>query len=329
MKFRGQVPLLDCHYVTDRICSFIQDQLISMRRDGIVIGMSGGVDSALCAHLCVQSIGKDKVFGLILPEKDSDPKSMQYALAEVKRLGIRYEIADITTALEGLQSYQIRDEAIKEVFPEYDSSYRSKIMLPQDLLSKDSLNFYKLVIQDKEEGLKSARINNDTLRRIVSANNLKQRTRMVYLYRYAETFNYVVCGTTNRTEYMQGYFVKYGDGGVDIEPVEEFYKTQVYQLAVFHGVSKEIIDRPPTPDTFNLEVTDEEFYFRVAYKMLDVLLYAWENHVPISEVVETVELSEKQVERVYRDITSKYNATKHLRIQPPIPGFSLGEGSNT
>lgn len=325
MKFSGHVPSLDCSMVLPEISSFISSYLTSSKRDGVVIGLSGGIDSALCARLCVDSIGKDKVLGIILPERESDPKSSEYARNEISKLGIRYEISDITKALESLGSYQLRDRAIKDIFPEYNGTQKTKMVLPGNLLSRDSLNFYTLIIQDKNGNSQSVRLNNNTLRQIIAANNLKQRTRMLYLYKFAEMNNYMVCGTTNRTEYVQGFFVRYGDGGVDLEPIVDLYKTQVYQLSKFLGVSREIIDRTPTPDTFSLGVTDEEFYFRIPYDKLDIFLYAWENKVPVAEVAEVLGLNLDQVNRVFRDLNSKYAATRHLRILPPSPGFKVIE----
>ena len=325
MKFTGHVPLLECSNTAKEIYTFIQEYLNSSKRDGVVVGLSGGVDSALCAHLCVECLGKDKVLGLLLPERESDPKSSEYAKAEAKKLGIRTEIVDITPALESLESYKLRDTAIREIFPEYDGSQKSKMVLPADLLSRDSLNFYTLIIQDKNGNSRSARLNNLTLRKIIAANNLKQRARMLYLYRFAEMSNYMVCGTTNRSEYIQGFFVRYGDGGVDLEPIADLYKTQVYQLANFVGVSQEIISRPPTPDTFSLAVTDEEFYFRIPYNKLDSFLYAWENKISVPVVADAMKLDQDQVQRVFRDLGSKFNATKHLRILPPTPGLKITE----
>jgi len=142
---------------------------------------------------------------------------------------------------------------------------------------------------------------------------MKQRLRMVSLYYYAEKNNYLVCGTTNRNEYIQGFFVKHGDGGVDIEPIVHLYKTQVYQLARFFKVMDEIIDRAPSPDTFSFIVSDEEMYFRMPFEMLDPLLYAWENNIDIKEVCQTLSLKQEQIERAFRDFRSKYNATEHLR----------------
>ncbi len=329
MKFAGQVPPVDSGVLTDTICTFIKSQAVSLRRDGAVIGVSGGVDSALCARLCTEALGKDKVVGLLLPERESDPLSREYAMAECGRLGIRTEIVDITPALESAGAYELRNAAIREFFPDFGDRHKSKIVLPGDLLAKNNLNFYTLIVEDEAGNSRTARLNNQGLRRIVAATNLKQRMRMLFLYRFAETYNYLVCGTTNRSESAQGFFVKYGDGGVDIEPIEELYKTQVYQLAKFLGVSTEILKRPPTPDTFSLGVTDEEFYFRLPYDKLDVLLYAWENHVPAPEASDTLKLSREQVERVFRDLASKYNVTRHLRALPPTPNLGGGPGDRT
>jgi len=326
MKFSGHVPLLDCSIILPEITSFIRSYVTSSKRGGVVIGLSGGIDSALCARLCVESLGKDKVLGLILPERESDPKSSTFARNEISKLGIRTEIVDITEALDSLGSYQLRDNAINEIIPTYNGTQKTKMVLPGNLLSKDSLNFYTLIIQENNGTTNTIRLNNITLRKIIAANNLKQRTRMLYLYRYAEKQNYMVCGTTNRTEFIQGFFVRYGDGGVDLEPIADLYKTQVYQLARYLGVSQEIIDRIPTPDTFSLGVTDEEFYFRIPYDKLDIFLYAWENKFPVIEVAEILNLSIDQVNRVFRDLNSKYTATKHLRVLPPSPGLKVNDG---
>jgi len=134
--------------------------------------------------------------------------------------------------------------------------------------------------------------------------------------------NYLVCGTTNRSALVQGFFVKYGDGGVDIEPIAHLYKTQVYQLAGQLGVIEDIVQRKPSPDTFSLETSDEEFYFRMPYDTLDLLLYARENKVPIENVCGALRLSEEQVKRAFRNFQAKYNATQHLRHLPP--SFPLG-----
>ena len=317
MAFRVGVLRIDCEAEAQRICSFIQKQVGDMKKVGAVVGLSGGIDSALSAELCVRALGKDKVLGLILPERESNPISAEYAGKHVRKMGIAAETVDITPTLDAFGVYDKRDHAIKSVVPDYNSSWKSKIVLPADLLSRDALNFFTLKVQDSAGNIHSARLNSESLRSIVAATNVKQRTRMLYLYCYAESGNYLVCGTTNKSEAVQGFFVKYGDGGVDIEPLQHLYKTQVYRLAEYLGVIREIIDRPPSPDTYSYVVTDEEFYFRMPYDTLDLLLYAWENSVPVGEVCGAMGLTEEQVKRAFRDFTSKNNATKHLRRLPP------------
>ncbi len=317
INFHKDVLRVDCENEVERICYFIHQQLISMKREGIVIGLSGGVDSALSAALCVKVLGREKVFALILPEKDSNPVSARYAQKQAEKLGIESETIDITSTLDGFGTYEKRDKIIRNIFPEYNSNYCLKITLPADLISKDAYNFFTLTIDDGKGKIKSVRLNKESLNGIVAATDTKQRTRMIYLYYYAELMNYLVCGTTNKSETMQGFFVKYGDGGVDIEPLAHLYKSQVYQLSEYLGVIKEILHRDPSPDTFSFQVSDEEFYFRIPYIKLDLLLYAWDNNINISKVCEVMNLTEKQVNRVFRDFKAKYNATKHLRQLPP------------
>jgi NAD+ synthase len=316
-NFHKNILKIDCKSEVERICSFIHQQMISMRRDGIVIGLSGGVDSALSAALCVKALGKEKVLALILPEKDSNLDSARYAQKQADRLGIKTKTIDISPTLEVFGTYDKRDKVIQKIIPEYDRTYKLKITLPADLLAKDAYNFFTLTIDNNKGDVKTARLTKDTLNGIVAATDTKQRTRMMHIYYYAESMNYLVCGTTNRSETVQGFFVKYGDGGVDIEPLAHLYKGQVYQLSEYLGVIKEILNRSPSPDTFSFVVSDEEFYFRIPYEKLDLLLYAWENNILISKVCEVMDLKEEQVKRAFRDFKAKYDATKHLRQLPP------------
>lgn len=317
MKFHKGVLSIDPRQETIRIAEFIRQQVLHLRREGAVIGLSGGIDSALCAELCVRALGKDRVFGLILPEKESSPVSQDYASKQASKLGIHTGIVDIVPTLEGFGTYRRRDEVIKKIFPEYDSRYRIRITLPPDLLSRDMFNFFTLTIDDGQGNTKSARLKKDQLNGIIAATNTKQRTRMMNLYYYAEKMNYLVCGTTNRSETIQGFFVKYGDGGVDIEPIAHLYKIQVYRLAEHLEVIEEIRHRTPSPDTFSLAVSDEEFYFRIPFDKLDLLLYAWENRAPVQEVCDALDLKEDQVNRAFRDFKAKHAATEHLRNLPP------------
>ena len=139
---------------------------------------------------------------------------------------------------------------------------------------------------------------------------------MLHLYAEAERRSLMVAGTTNRTEFILGDFCKYGDGGTDIEPFSYLYKNQIYQLSEYLGVTKEIINRQPSPDTFSLPVSDQEFYFRIPFNKLDLLLYAWEHQVPIDETAKVLEITHDAVERAFRDFTAKSRATAHLREMP-------------
>lgn len=319
MKFHKDILRIDCKTEADRISAFIKRQVSDQRREGTVVGFSGGVDSALAVTLCARALGKDRVLVLILPEKESNPVSAEYASRYAAQLGIDAVTIDITSALDILGAYRKRDEVIRGIFPEYNAQYKSKITLPPDLLSRDALNFFSLKIEDGRGNVRSTRLSSHAVQTIVAATNVKQRTRMIHLYYYAEMKNYLVCGTTNRSEGIQGFFVKYGDGGVDIEPLAHLYKMQVYQLSEYLGVNREIIEREPTPDTYSFSQSDEEFYFRMPYNILDLLLYAWDNRVPIAEVCQAMSLTEDQIKRAFRDFTAKANATRHLHTMPPTP----------
>lgn len=317
MQFSKEVLKINCEVEADRISVFIKDQVLSTHREGIVIGLSGGVDSALCAALSVKAIGKDKVLGLLLPDRESSPQSAEFAAEHAKQLGIETITVDITPVLTAFGTYERRDAVAKSIFPEFSERHKLKITLPSDILNKDNLNFFTLTVVDPEGAAKSTRLNNAQARGIIAATSTKHRTRMMTQYYYAEKNNHLVCGTTNKSEALQGLFVKYGDGGVDIEPIAHLYKNQVFQLAAHLGVIEEIISRAPCPDTYSAPVTDEEWYFRMPFKQLDPLLYAWENKVDIPEICRVMELTEEQVKRAFRDFTNKYNATRHLSQLPP------------
>jgi NAD+ synthase len=318
MNFSKDVLTVDAHKECEKISEFIKHQVFNrFKKEGAVVGLSGGIDSALAACLCVEALGKEKVLGVILPEKESNPKSLPYAKRLAQKLEIETEIVEITPVLQSLGAYRKRDQIIKKIFPEYGQSHKSKIGLPQNLLDKDRFNVFLLKIEDKDGRKKQARLSKYDLLGIVAATDMKQRTRMTNLYYFAEKNNYSVVGTTNKSEVEQGFYVKYGDGGVDIEPIAHLYKTQVYQLAEYLEVPEEIIKRTPSPDTFPSEVSDQEFYFCMPYDTLDLLLYALEKDVPHSQISEILELTEEQIERVFRDFESKKKATAHLGILPP------------
>lgn len=317
MPFKDLLTI-NCQKESDRIQQFIKEQVYTgFKSKGVVVGLSGGIDSALISTLCVRALGREKVLGLILPEKESNPISKEYAQKHAAALGIPIEVIDITGQLEVLGTYRERNAVIKTIFPEFNDTYKFHITLPQNLLEKDRLSYHIITIQSPQGETQSRRLSPSEWQQISSAQNTKQRIRMINLYRLAEKHNYLVAGTTNKSEVMQGFYVKHGDGGVDIEPIAHLYKVQVYQLARYLGVIEEIINRPPSPDTYSLPVTDEQFYFCMPYELADMLMYAYENKIPEPEVCAATQLSPEQIRRAFRDFKAKENATWHLRRLPP------------
>jgi len=254
--------------------------------------------------------------GLVLPEKESNPISSEYATKHAQALGIEHRPVDITPTVDSVVHYQWRDAFMQKLIPEYKPGYKYNISLPTDLLERDSFNFYRLQVQMPDGEIVKKRLALEDFRTITSFANIKIRARMLHLYAEAERRNFLVIGTTNRTEFILGDFCKYGDGGTDIEPLTHLYKNQIYQLADYLKVTKEIIDRQPSPDTFSLPVSDQEFFFRIPFAKLDYLLYAWEHEIRIKDAADVLELSEDAVERVYKDFASKHRATAHLREAP-------------
>lgn len=287
---------------------------------GGVIGISGGIDSSVCLALSAKAFGPERVLGVTMPESDSNPLSAILARKLALRYGVPYIVEDMTAALAGFGTYRRRDEAMKNVFPEYDSTYRAKIVLPSALGAKDQLNVFQLKIISPEGEEKTERIPLKEYLQIVAASNFKQRSRMSMLYYHADRLNYAVIGTGNKNEHEQGFFVKYGDGGADIKPIAHLFKTQVFQLAEHLGVPEEIRKRTPTTDTYSAECTQEEFFFRVPFEVGDLIWSAMEKGIPVSEVARELALGEDQVLNIQNDIKRKIKATEYLRADPKHVG---------
>jgi len=317
VKFSKAILDIDIEKEIRSVSEFIHDATLkNFKRRGAIVGLSGGIDSAVVAGFLVRTLGSERVLGLLLPEKESNPISTEYALKQAKKLGIETVLINITDRLEALKVYEERNLVIRNIFPEFDESYRFNFTLPQNLLEKDRINYYNMTIEDKKGNRETRRPAAQDLLKISACQNMKQRVRMIELYHHAEMNHYIVAGTTNKTEVCQGFFVKYGDGGVDLEPISHLYKTQVYQLAKNLGVIEEIILRPPTPDTYSLPVTDKEFYFCIDYDLLDLLLYAFHNNINLDDIASALDLEHQQIKRVFRDFRSKEEATWHLREMP-------------
>ncbi len=276
---------------------------------------SGGVDSSVVAALCARALGPERVLGLLMPELDSSEDSLTLGRRVAERLLIATEVEEITEALRAVGCYERQAEAIRTVFPEYGEGFRCKLSLPP-LLEGERLNVHILTIRAPNGEEKSSRLPPEAYRQLVAATNFKQRIRKSMEYYHADRLGYAVAGTPNLLEYDQGFFVKQGDGQADFKPIAHLYKTQVYALAEYLGIPDEVISLTPTTGTWSLPQTQEEFYFSLPYRHLDLCLYGRDHGVPPSAVAGALGLSADQVERVYRDIDAKRRAAQYLHLPP-------------
>jgi NAD+ synthase len=323
--FSRDVLRIDTSIVAEQIEQAIREQVLgTLKRRGAVVGISGGVDSAVVAALCARALGKERVLGLLMPERDSSDDALRLGRMLAEHLGIRHLIEDISPALTGLGCYDRQLEAIRMAVPEYGDGWRCKLTLPS-LLEGNRLNVTSLTVADPAGNQRTLRLRPAAYLQIVAATNFKQRCRKMMEYYHADRLNYAVAGTPNLLEYDQGFFVKQGDGAADLKPIAHLYKTQVYALAGHLGVPEEIRGRPPTTDTFSLAQSQDEFYFALPYREMDLCLWAYNHGTPAVEAGAVMGLTAEQVERVYRDIEAKRRASRYQHSPPLLVNASQGE----
>ena len=269
------------------------------KRKGAVIGISGGIDSSVTMALAVKVLGKERIFGVMMPEKDSSPDSENLADKLAKKFGVEAVVENIRPALEGFKCYERRDEAVKRVFPEYDpKTYKMKIGVRQTGLYNNLPPLFSLTIIDKNGTKQDKILQAREYLQIVAASNFKQRARMSMVYYHAESLHYAVIGTPNKHEVEQGFFVKFGDGGSDVMPIAHLYKTQVYQMARYLEIPEKIIRRTPTTDTYSAEQTQEEFFYQLPFDQMDLFWYAYENEIDTDIVAAEMLMTSEEVKSI-------------------------------
>jgi NAD+ synthase len=308
---------LDCAKEADRIGTFLHEVVFRrFRRKGVVLGISGGIDSSVVAGLAARALGKEHVLGLLMPERHSATETLKLGRVLTEHLGIESVHEDISPMLDAFGCYRLQEEAIRRVVADYGPECKSKIVLPS-VLDGDTYRLFSVVVQYPDGRTTTTRLDLKSYQSLVAATNFKQRTRKAIEYYHADRINFAVAGTPNRLEYDQGFFVKLGDGAADIKPIAHLYKSQVYEMAQFLGLPDTIRSRPPTTDTYSLPQSQEEFYFSLPYDKMDLVLYGKNHGYSAAEVAHVMGLNTKQIERVFRDIEGKRKAANYLH-SPPV-----------
>jgi NAD+ synthase len=308
---------IDLEAETARIAESLTAYLAQSRRRGVVVALSGGIDSSTVAALCVAALGKERVFGLHMPERESSSDTIMLSRLLADSLGIDSALEEISPMLEAAGCYRRRDDAIRDVCPQYGPGFKSKIVLPS-VIDSDSFRLYSVVVMAPDGTQTRHRLTPESYLGIVAATNFKQRVRKMLEYYHADRLNYAVAGTPNRLEYDQGFFVKLGDGAADVKPIAHLYKSQVYALAEHLGVPAEIRSRPSTTDTYSLPQSQEEFYFSLPHDLMDLCLFGKNEGVPLEEVAAATGLTTRQANRVFRDIDQKRKTTQYLHLPPRL-----------
>lgn len=325
LKFhRDILKIKDMEGLVGQITSKLREDVMGRhKRFGAVIGLSGGIDSSVSLALAVKAFGPEKILGVMMPEKDSSPESETLARELTGKFGVKVVKEDITGALDGFGCYARRDQAVKEVVPEYDPTiHKMKIGIKHEGKESKLPPLFYLTVVNPDGSEIVRRLPSAQMRTIIAASNFKQRARMSLLYYHAEQLHYAVVGTPNRHEVEQGFFVKFGDGGGDVFPIGKLYKTQVYQVAEYLGVPQGIIDRTPTTDTYSAEQTQEEFFYEFPHEIMDLLWYAYEHRCDPAQVGEVLGMTGEEIEKNYKNFERRSITTDYLRT-PPINDYDF------
>ena len=293
-----------------------------LHRRGLVVAISGGIDSTTCAALAVRALGAERVLCLILPERDSSDDSAVRANLLAEHLGVRVLSQDIAPALAAIGCYEARDDAVRTVLPAYGADWKFKIVIAGG--TEGLINRFRIVAEDPSGTRHERELPLAAYLTIVAATNFKQRIRKTLEYFHADRLNYAVVGTPNRLEYDQGFFVKNGDGAADVKPIAHLYKSQVYGMARFLGLPERVTSVTPTTDTYSLAQGQDEFYFALPYAQMDLVLWALNHDRPAAELGAALGVDVAQAQAFYDDILAKRRTTAYLHRPPvlvePVPG---------
>ena len=313
-RYKSEVLDFDRETEVGKICSTMRKIMASkLRRRGAVVAVSGGIDSSVCAALAVQAFGKNKVFALQLPEKDSARDTQSRSSQLIEHLEVESIHHNIGPTLEAIGCYGWRDQAIQKVFPDFTTDWKSKITIAGGMDGR--FNHFKLVVQEPGGGIHEQRLPVKEYLQIVAATNYKQRIRKSIEYFHADRLNYGVIGTPNRLEYDQGFFVKNGDGSSDIKPIAHLYKTQVYSLAAYLELPERICSAEPTTDTYSMPQGQDEFYFALPYSEMDKALWAHNQGASVEEIGTFLNITSDQAKFIVQDIENKRATTAYLHAQ--------------
>jgi len=315
-KFSKDVLRIDSEKEVNKICGKLRNLLSKkLKRRGLVIALSGGIDSSVTVALAVRAVGPERVLALLMPERHSADDTLTLSTLVADHFGVERVLEEITGILESVGFYKRYGDAVRRVVPEYTDGWKSKIVTP-NVIEKKGFNLFSVVAQKPDNTLIKKRLSLKAYLEIVAATNFKQRTRKMLEYYHADRLNYAVAGTPNRLEYDQGFFVKIGDGAADVKPIAHLYKSQVYQLAEYLGVPEKIRKRPPTTDTYSMPQGQDEFYFSLPYDRMDLCLYGKNNGISIQTVAKALDLTPEQIQSVYDDIDTKRTTTLYLHLPP-------------
>jgi NAD+ synthase len=277
----GVLPDLEINYLeeAERICSFIHEFVRKRGAAGVVLGLSGGLDSSVVAALCARALTPGRVYALLLPERDSSPESVEDARRHAKMLGIEHDVQDLTSALSELKCY----ESGASDLVRFRGGTRTAVKLFPNLARKG-------FIANLDGG------GGKQFQEFLAFHRIKHRLRMVAVYREAERRNMVAASCANRTEFETGFFVRYGDDAGDIAPIKHLFKTQVFGIGRELGLPEEILKKKPSPDLF-AGMKDEEV-MGISYSELDGILYGLSKGMTDEAIVKDFDVHSKTIKYV-------------------------------